>query len=258
MSRRARAIPIDTFVLVVHENRSFDHYLSQLPAGYADTATIPGPNHTQVARYHQTSLCAADAGHSCHNTVGYYDRLRRASACRRAVRRARLGHDQRDARGVAQWSRLAAFFTYDEAGGFYDHVPPPAACAPDAVPPALASTDVPGDFARYGFRVPLIVATPCAKPHHLSHVVDDHTSLLRLLELRFGLPALDRPRRERERPARSVRLLAAELPDRALAARRADRFRAQVRAAPRLRYSARPCPNLAAPGISAVPSASTA
>jgi phospholipase C len=89
-----------------------------------------------------------------------------------------------------QWGRLAVFYTYDEAGGFYDHVPPPPACAPDAVLPALTSTDVPGDFARYGFRVPLIVASPWAKPHHVSHIVNDHTSILRLLELRFGLPSL--------------------------------------------------------------------
>ena len=47
-----------------------------------------------------------------------------------------------------------------------------------------------GDFARYGFRVPLIVASPWAKPHFVSHLTNDHTSILRLLELRFKLKAL--------------------------------------------------------------------
>jgi phospholipase C len=89
-----------------------------------------------------------------------------------------------------QWAHAAILYTYDEAGGFYDHVPPPPACAPDSVPPALATGDVAGDFKRYGFRVPLIVASPWAKPHYVSHVTNDHTSILRLLELRFGLPAL--------------------------------------------------------------------
>ena len=89
-----------------------------------------------------------------------------------------------------QWPRAALLFSYDEHGGLYDHVAPPAACAPDDTPPALGSGDVPGAYDALGLRVPLIVVSPYAKRGYVSHVVTDHTSILRLLEARFELPAL--------------------------------------------------------------------
>ncbi len=88
------------------------------------------------------------------------------------------------------WHDSAMFLTYDENGGFYDHVPPPAAPKPDNIPPNLKPGDVPGAFDRYGFRVPVAVISPYSKPAYVSHVVDDHTSILRFIEMRFGLPAL--------------------------------------------------------------------
>jgi phospholipase C len=90
-----------------------------------------------------------------------------------------------------QWPRLALFLTYDEHGGFYDHVPPPKACPPDAIAPLLSPSDPPvGGFDRYGFRVPLIVISPYAKRAYVSHETSDHTSVLRFIEARFGLAAL--------------------------------------------------------------------
>ena len=83
----------------------------------------------------------------------------------------------------SSWASTALFFTYDEHGGFYDHVPPPAAVPPDSI-----GTD--GSLDRLGFRVPMIVVSPYAKRHFVSHVVDDHTSILAFIEKRFGLPAL--------------------------------------------------------------------
>jgi phospholipase C len=88
------------------------------------------------------------------------------------------------------WHDSAMFLTYDENGGFYDHVAPPSAPIPDNVPPNLQAGDTPGKFDRYGFRVPVAVISPYSKPSYVSHVVDDHTSILRFLELRFGMPAL--------------------------------------------------------------------
>ena len=88
------------------------------------------------------------------------------------------------------WGSSAMFFTYDEGGGFYDHVPPPVAPEPDAIAPMLQPGDAPGGFDRYGMRVPVAVVSPYAKPHYVSHVVDDHTSILRFIEYRFGLPSL--------------------------------------------------------------------
>ncbi len=92
------------------------------------------------------------------------------------------------------WATSALFFTYDEHGGFYDHVPPPRACVPDSIAPLLDPADpdssLPAQFDRYGFRVPFVVVSPYAKPGFVSHVVYDHTSILRFIETRFELPAL--------------------------------------------------------------------
>lgn len=84
------------------------------------------------------------------------------------------------------WKRSVLFLTYDEHGGFYDHVPPPPACEPDDLLPYS------GRFDRYGFRVPLVAVSPFARRGYVSHVVSDHTSVLRFVEARFGLPALTR------------------------------------------------------------------
>ena len=88
------------------------------------------------------------------------------------------------------WPSSALFLEYDEHGGYYDHVVPPAACVPDATPPRLTPTSEPGTFDRYGIRVPMVVVSPFSKPHFVSHRTHDHTSILRFIETRFDLPAL--------------------------------------------------------------------
>jgi phospholipase C len=88
----------------------------------------------------------------------------------------------------SSWATSAMFITYDETGGLYDHVPPPAACPPDGTPPS-EQADL-GGFDRHGFRVPLFVVSPYAKAHFVSHAIHSHTSILRFIETRFGLPAL--------------------------------------------------------------------
>jgi phospholipase C len=92
------------------------------------------------------------------------------------------------------WPTSALFYTYDEHGGFYDHVPPPSACVPDNIAPLLDPADPGSNFSaqfdRYGFRVPFVVVSPYAKPGFVSHAVHDHTSILRFIETRFDLPAL--------------------------------------------------------------------
>ncbi len=87
-----------------------------------------------------------------------------------------------------QWRSSAIFITYDEHGGLYDHVSPPSACAPDATPPA--QNPELGGFDRLGFRVPVIVVSPYARRHYVSHTVHSHTSILRFVEAKFDLPAL--------------------------------------------------------------------
>jgi phospholipase C len=88
------------------------------------------------------------------------------------------------------WTSSALFLTYDEHGGFYDHVAPPAAVPPDGIPPMLQPGDTVAGFDRLGIRVPVVVISPFAKSHFVSHVVHDHTSILKFIEQRFGLPNL--------------------------------------------------------------------
>jgi len=88
------------------------------------------------------------------------------------------------------WSRTALFLTYDEHGGFYDHVKPPRACPPDEEPPRLAGLSTATRFDQYGARVPFIVVSPFARAHFVSHYVHSHSSVLRLVQARAELPAL--------------------------------------------------------------------
>jgi len=71
------------------------------------------------------------------------------------------------------WSNTAIFITWDDWGGWYDHVAPPIY-----------------DQYEYGFRVPLIVVSPYAKPGYVSHVTHDFGSILRFIEDTFGLEPL--------------------------------------------------------------------
>jgi phospholipase C len=88
------------------------------------------------------------------------------------------------------WSRSVLFYTYDEHGGFYDHVPPPPAVKPDQIRPHLAPGDAPGGYDRYGMRVPLIAVSPFSRRHYVSRAVQDHTSILKFIETVWNLGAL--------------------------------------------------------------------
>ena len=88
------------------------------------------------------------------------------------------------------WGSTLLIWNYDEHGGFYDHVPSPAAIKPDAIPPRLSRTDYPGGYDQLGVRVPAVVVSPWSKPHAVTNVVHDHTSILATIERKWNLPAL--------------------------------------------------------------------
>lgn len=101
----------------------------------------------------------------------------------------------------SSWSNSAFILTYDEFGGLYDHVPPQPTVSPDGITPVdlpagdvcTAITAITGptcDFTYTGYRVPLIVVSPFTKKNYVSHTVADTTAILKLIETRFGLPAL--------------------------------------------------------------------
>ena len=83
-----------------------------------------------------------------------------------------------------QWESMAVFVTYDEWGGFFDHVAPPL-LADD-----FATADETTTCALTGFRLPVMVHSPFARPGYVDHRLYDHTSILRFIEWRFlGAPA---------------------------------------------------------------------
>jgi phospholipase C len=82
------------------------------------------------------------------------------------------------------WPRTVFVINYDEWGGFFDHVPPPAGPIPEA-------DQVAGnEDGLLGFRVPCVVVSPFARREHVSHLLLDHTSVLRMIEWRWGLEPL--------------------------------------------------------------------
>ena len=82
------------------------------------------------------------------------------------------------------WERTVLVFNYDEWGGFFDHVPPPIG-AVSATDTAAGNTD-----GRLGFRTPLLVVSPYARRNYVAHEVYDHTSILKMVETRWGLAPL--------------------------------------------------------------------
>jgi phospholipase C len=88
------------------------------------------------------------------------------------------------------WQHTLLIWNYDEHGGYYDHVAPPAAIKPDNIPPKLSKGDYPGGYDMYGVRVPAVVVSAYSRPHAVTDVVHDHTSILAEIERLWNLPAL--------------------------------------------------------------------
>jgi phospholipase C len=87
------------------------------------------------------------------------------------------------------WPSTVLVINFDEWGGFFEHVAPPRATAPNNV-----DTDLVGGKALLGFRLPVVVASPwtggnTASPR-ISSLTYDHTSVLKLIEWRWGLAPL--------------------------------------------------------------------
>jgi phospholipase C len=112
------------------------------------------------------------------------------------------------------WADTLLIWTYDEHGGHYDHVAPPPAVPPDGVPgrsrvahpsPLRSLLKVlfpgyvrnaeqlvagPDAYDTYGFRVPAVIVSPYARPDCVLSEIFDHTSVLKLIEEKWNLPAL--------------------------------------------------------------------
>jgi phospholipase C len=89
------------------------------------------------------------------------------------------------------WNQSLLIVTYDEHGGCYDHVPPPAS----AVPPDSLAGEFGFDFRRFGVRVPTVLISPWIEAGSVFRVPDammplDHASILKTAQMLWGIPAL--------------------------------------------------------------------
>jgi phospholipase C len=107
----------------------------------------------------------------------------------------------------ALWAKTVLFITYDENGGFFDHVAPVTAplgtpgefvTAPPVPDPTVIGSPAINGPIGLGFRVPMLIISPFSRGGFVSSDLFDHTSVLRFLETLFGaeVPNLSAWRRE--------------------------------------------------------------
>jgi phospholipase C len=98
------------------------------------------------------------------------------------------------------WNDSVFILTYDENGGLYDHVSPQPMPSPDGIKPidipqgdvCTTNTGPTCDFTYTGYRVPLVVVSPFTKKNYVSHTVADYTAILKFIETRFNLTAINK------------------------------------------------------------------
>jgi phospholipase C len=158
----------------------------------ADAGTLP-------------DFCIVDPDYSEYSEENPQDIRKGESFAAEVIRRVMHGK---------AWADTLLIWTYDEGGGYYDHVAPPAAQPPDDVPgrsliahPSWLRSIIkpvfpgyvrhaqdlvcePNRYDTYGFRVPAVIVSPYARPDCVLSEVFDHTSVLKLLEEKWNLPAL--------------------------------------------------------------------
>ena len=103
------------------------------------------------------------------------------------------------------WPNSLLLVTYDEHGGFYDHVPPTAAIAPGDTQPGSKYNQYGFTFEQYGVRVPAIVVSAYTPKNIIDHRPYDHSSVPATLEALFNLPPLT----NRDAKANNITSLAA-------------------------------------------------
>ncbi len=126
---------------------------------YDETADLDANLPSLLARAGNVTWIRPSLGHSEHPLLGGVEE---GSEWTRKVVSA-IGHS-------SLWKRCAIFITWDDYGGFYDHVAPPQV-----------------DAYGLGFRVPCLVVSPYAKRGVVDHTLYEHSSLLAFAEKVFGI-----------------------------------------------------------------------
>ena len=85
-----------------------------------------------------------------------------------------------------KWPNTVMIVTFDEWGGFFDHVAPPRVVAPNGI-----DTNLVNGAALLGFRIPAVIASPFTRGNNrVDSTIYDHTAILKLIEWRWGLSPL--------------------------------------------------------------------
>ena len=95
-------------------------------------------------------------------------------------------------RGSPLWSRSLLIVTWDEHGGFFDHIPPPRATPPGDTAPDDDNNVYRFAFDQYGPRVPAVVISPLIPKNLVDHTLYDHASIPATIEACFGMRPLTR------------------------------------------------------------------
>jgi phospholipase C len=155
------------------------------PANYFanfGTKVVPlGQFFDDAASGHLPDYCIIDPDYSTHSEENPQNVAVGEAFAAEVVQAVMSGPD---------WATTLLIWTYDEHGGYYDHVPPPVAIPPDDIPPAVPPAEVYDGFGRYGFRVPCAVISPWARRNYVSHTLYDHSSICKLVETKWNLPAM--------------------------------------------------------------------
>ncbi len=102
------------------------------------------------------------------------------------------------------WSSSLLIITWDEHGGFYDHVSPPAAAAPGDKVITSGASQFGFTFEKYGVRVPAVVVSPLIPKNQIDHRLYDHAAIPAAIEAVFNLSPLT----ERDKQSTSLISLA--------------------------------------------------
>jgi phospholipase C len=160
------------------------YYFSDAPF-----AALFGPDHLRFSRTIDQFRADARSGRLPHVSFvdpGFAGELVGASNDYHPLSDIRLGdrflHDVYETVTTSPaWEGTVLVVNFDEWGGFFDHVPPPA---------VAANPGEPADWGQLGFRVPCLVASPFARRGHVAHAQFDHCSVLRMIEWAFDLTPL--------------------------------------------------------------------
>ena len=136
------------------------------------TAIIQNPNYPNKSGLTPAEIAAIDVAKSGDDDhPSYSDSQLTEAMAARAINAIAANKDI--------WEHSAIIITYDESDGLYDHVPPRIlSYGPDGLP-----------IAR-GIRIPLLLISPYARVHAVSHAEGDHNAVIETINALFGLPAL--------------------------------------------------------------------